>query len=287
MSELGDDVVIKAYFPGDRNIEELSSLIKEKIAFISNFLDIGKGFSSHSEIDEEDWANAWKKYFKPFSIAEGIVIKPTWEHYDAGQNEIIIQLDPGMAFGTGTHETTRLCAGLLKKYLKSGDSVIDLGCGTGILAIIAAKLGAKNIKAIDIDSVAVRITRENSELNNVSDKIEQYTGIMDDLAGKTVGLDKSATSYFFFLQALADSNIKEDQVNIVEMGSSDAGDAFLAGKIDAAVTWEPFLSSAGKREGGHILVSSAEYPRAIIDVLTVNSNFSKENPAFDSCSGSR
>ncbi len=101
---------------------------------------------------------------------------------------------------------------------------------------------------------------------------------MDDLAGKTVGMDKSATSYFFFLQALKDSSITEDQVNIVEMGSSDAGDAFLAGQIDAAVTWEPFLSSAGQREGGHTLVSSAEYPRAIIDVLTVNTNFAAENP---------
>jgi NitT/TauT family transport system substrate-binding protein len=101
---------------------------------------------------------------------------------------------------------------------------------------------------------------------------------MDDLAGKTVGMDKSATSYFFFLQALSDSSIKEDQVNIVEMGSSEAGDAFLAEKIDAAVTWEPFLSNASQREGGHILVSSAEYPRAIIDVLTVNSSFADKNP---------
>jgi NitT/TauT family transport system substrate-binding protein len=101
---------------------------------------------------------------------------------------------------------------------------------------------------------------------------------MDDLAGKTVAMDKSATSYFFFLQALSDSSITEDKVNIVEMGSTEAGDAFLAGKIDAAVTWEPFLSNASQREGGHILVSSAEYPRAIIDVLTVNSSFAKENP---------
>ncbi len=101
---------------------------------------------------------------------------------------------------------------------------------------------------------------------------------MDDLAGKTVGMDKSATSYFFFLQALADSSITEDQVNIVEMGSSEAGEAFVAGRLDAAVTWEPYLSSANQREGGHILVSSAEYPRAIIDVLTVSTKFAKENP---------
>ncbi|MCM1124852.1 MAG: ABC transporter substrate-binding protein [Lachnospiraceae bacterium] len=101
---------------------------------------------------------------------------------------------------------------------------------------------------------------------------------MDDLAGKTVALDKSATSYFFFLQALADSNITEDQITIVEMGNDAAGEAFIAGNVDAAVTWEPALSSCGEREGGHILVSSADYPKAIIDVLTVNTNFLEEHP---------
>lgn len=101
---------------------------------------------------------------------------------------------------------------------------------------------------------------------------------MDDLAGKTVALDKSATSYFFFLQALADSNITEDQINIVEMGNDEAGEAFLAGSVDAAVTWEPALSNCGEREGGHLLISSADYPKAIIDVLTVSTSFLEEHP---------
>ena len=101
---------------------------------------------------------------------------------------------------------------------------------------------------------------------------------MDDLKGKAVALDKSATSYFFFLQALADSSITEDQINIVEMGNDEAGEAFLAGRVDAAVTWEPALSNCSDREGGHILVSSAEYPKAIIDVLTVSSTFADKNP---------
>ena len=105
---------------------------------------------------------------------------------------------------------------------------------------------------------------------------------VDDLAGKTVALDKSATSYFFFLQVLADSNITEDQINIVEMGNDEAGEAFLAGRVDAAVTWEPALSNCSEREGGHILVSSADYPKAIIDVLTVSTRFAEQNPeVFD------
>ena len=104
---------------------------------------------------------------------------------------------------------------------------------------------------------------------------------VDDLAGKTVALDKSATSYFFFLQVLADSNITEDQINIVEMGNDEAGEAFLAGRVDAAVTWEPALSNCSEREGGHILVSSAEYPKAIIDVLTVSTKFADWCQAVD------
>lgn len=100
---------------------------------------------------------------------------------------------------------------------------------------------------------------------------------VDELAGKTVALDKSATSYFFFLQVLADSNITEDQINIVEMGNDEAGEAFIAGNVDAAITWEPALSNCSEREGGHILVSSADYPKAIIDVLTVNTNFLETN----------
>jgi NitT/TauT family transport system substrate-binding protein len=102
---------------------------------------------------------------------------------------------------------------------------------------------------------------------------------VDDLAGKTVALDKSATSYFFFLQVLADSDITEDDVNIVEMGNDEAGEAFIAGNVDAAVTWEPQLSNCTQREGGHILVSSADYPKAILDVLTVNSNFASKHPS--------
>ena len=101
---------------------------------------------------------------------------------------------------------------------------------------------------------------------------------MDDLAGKTVALDKSATSYFLFLQMLADSNITEDQINIVEMSNDAAGEAFIAGQVDAAVTWEPALSNCSQREGGHILLSSADYPKAVIDVLTISTKFLEEHP---------
>ena len=110
---------------------------------------------------EADWANAWKAYYKPIKIGERIVIVPAWEKYDAKKGEIIVRMDPGMAFGTGSHETTRLVIGLLEKYVKSGERVLDVGCGSGILAICASKLGAGLCRAYDIDPVAVKVAREN------------------------------------------------------------------------------------------------------------------------------
>lgn len=110
---------------------------------------------------EADWANAWKAYYKPIKIGERIVIVPAWEKYDAKDGEIIVRMDPGMAFGTGSHETTRLVIGLLEKYVKSGERVLDVGCGSGILAICASKLGAGLCRAYDIDPVAVKVAREN------------------------------------------------------------------------------------------------------------------------------
>ncbi len=181
MNSLDEDVTIKAYFPSDSSGEGLVELIREKLAFVSRFLDTGKGYSGMKEVDDEDWATAWKKYYKPFSISENMVIKPSWEEYSPRAGETVIELDPGMAFGTGTHETTKLCAQMLEKYIRSGDRVIDLGCGSGILSIISAKLGAANVLAADIDETAVKVTRENCVINGVEDKVTAVRAILDDL----------------------------------------------------------------------------------------------------------
>lgn len=181
LSSLGSDVIIKAYFSEEKNITELSGLLKEKMAHISKYLDIGKGSIECSEIDDEDWSTSWKKYYKPFRLSDRVVIKPSWEKYQQESDEIIIELDPGMAFGTGTHETTKLCAQFLEKYLKNGNNAMDIGCGTGILSIIAAKLGAQHITAVDIDEVAVRVTKENCIINQVENKIEAFKGVLKDI----------------------------------------------------------------------------------------------------------
>lgn len=115
--------------------------------------------------DDSLWKDKWKEYFKPTHITDRIVVKPTWEEYESKENEIVIEMDPGMAFGTGTHETTSMCIKAMEKYMEPGISVLDAGCGSGILSIAAAKLGAGEVLGVDIDEEAVRVSRENFDLN--------------------------------------------------------------------------------------------------------------------------
>lgn len=127
----------------------------------------------------------WKKYFKPFKIGNNIIIKPSWEEYEEQTEDIIIDIDPGMAFGTGTHETTSLCIEALEEHVKKGDTVFDIGCGSGILSIVGAKLGATNLVAIDLDPACVRISKENIENNDLSDKVDVRHGdLLEVLEGK-------------------------------------------------------------------------------------------------------
>ena len=181
IESLGEDVIIKAYFQNSLEINDILKQINDGLKNISQFLDVGKGIDGYGEIEDEDWSTSWKKYYKPFRLTDRIVIKPTWEHYDVEQNDIVVEMDPGMAFGTGTHETTQMCSKLLDKYMKDEFEVLDVGCGTGILSIIAAKLGAQKVEAIDIDEVAVRVATENISTNNESSNIQVFKGVLTDL----------------------------------------------------------------------------------------------------------
>lgn len=173
----GDDsvVIVKAYYPEDRPLGPLLKAVENELNDI-----IGpKNFALKSDVvREEDWANNWKKYYKTFPITSKIIIKPSWEEYDALEDEVVIELDPGMAFGTGTHETTALCAGMLSKYVNENDFVIDTGCGSGILSIIAAKCGAGRVLAIDTDPEAVKVAKANCAANKVSDISEFFSGTL-------------------------------------------------------------------------------------------------------------
>ena len=167
-----DGVLIKTYIPEERNVLELIETVKARIALLPSLgLDIGEGSVSLSNVNESDWANEWKKYYKPTKVGKKIVVKPSWEEYEKQEGDLIIELDPGMAFGTGTHETTSMCIRELENYVDETKTVFDIGCGSGILAIAAAQLGAKEVVAGDLDEVAVKVSKENCEINNVSDKV--------------------------------------------------------------------------------------------------------------------
>lgn len=118
--------------------------------------------------DDSQWKDNWKEFFKPKKVGKRIVVKPTWYDYDAAEDDLVIEIDPGMAFGTGTHETTSLCLRLMEDYMQEGDKVLDVGCGSGILAIAGALLGSPEVLGVEIDPVAVEIAQENLELNHVT-----------------------------------------------------------------------------------------------------------------------
>lgn len=181
----GEVAVVKAYFSEEDNIEEVLKYINEKMDELKDLgIDTGVAKVESEKMYEEDWANNWKKYYKPTKVGERIIVKPIWEEYEAKGNELVLELDPGMAFGTGTHETTRMCIQALDKYVKEDSTVFDVGCGSGILAIAAAKLGAKMAVGVDLDPVAVESAKENVGFNNLDNIQILYGNLVEVIDGK-------------------------------------------------------------------------------------------------------
>lgn len=171
-----DGALVKGYIECD-DAQTLIDDLRKKILALSDYgFSVGPVEISYTEVHEEDWANEWKKHYKPFVITPGIVIKPLWEDYQSKPEEIVITMDPGKAFGTGTHETTTLCAQMIQKYAKSAQLLYDIGCGSGILAIIAKALGVPRVIGVDIDDKAVEASVENATLNQFGDTITFLKG---------------------------------------------------------------------------------------------------------------
>ncbi|UCH22123.1 MAG: 50S ribosomal protein L11 methyltransferase [Deltaproteobacteria bacterium] len=155
---------VKGYFPS-RHLSQLQwRKLESGLAHLMERNHINSRIVV-SQLDEADWAESWKAYFRPEKVGERLVVKPSWHAYEAQPDEIILEIDPGMAFGTGTHPTTRLCLKLIEAYVKPGDSVLDVGTGSGILMIAAAKLGAEKVCGIDKDKLAVDIAKKNLKRN--------------------------------------------------------------------------------------------------------------------------
>ncbi len=154
---------VSVFLPADKPLGE-------NLAFLKQLLSSAAfpGEPELSGLDEADWENSWKQYYHPLRTGRRVVIVPAWEKWDEKEGEAVVYMDPGMAFGTGTHETTRLCLSLLEKYLRAGDRVADVGTGSGILAVAAAKLGASEVVGCDLDPSSVRVARQNASQNGVS-----------------------------------------------------------------------------------------------------------------------
>ncbi|MGS0765096.1 50S ribosomal protein L11 methyltransferase [Syntrophomonas curvata] len=166
-------IVVKAYFHEDKEIMDQFYTCLEAVK--SNF-DHPKLKVFIDEVRNEDWEQSWKKYYHTFRVGKKLVIKPSWEEYQPRDAEVIIEIDPGMAFGTGIHASTRFCLRFIDQYVKGGEYIVDAGCGSGILSIGAAKLGACSIFAMDVDDVAVKVARGNIALNKLEDIIEVEEG---------------------------------------------------------------------------------------------------------------
>lgn len=175
-----DYVVVKAYFHQDRDVlDEVQKRV----------LDIEERFAASCKIfvdtvKDEDWEETWKAYYHPFRVGQRLVIKPSWEPYRAQKGDLIIELDPGMAFGTGIHASTRFCLLFLEKYVQGGEEIIDAGCGSGILSIAAMRLGARKVFGMDIDEVAVKVARENVKANGLEKDIVLQAGNIIEVIGQ-------------------------------------------------------------------------------------------------------
>jgi len=165
-------VVVKGYINELNFDDETFNRFKDELVQLGKNINIGEFFKIETTtIKDSDWENSWKDYFDILNIGEKFVIVPTWREYENNENKYVINIDPGMAFGTGGHETTSLCIKNLEKYVKPHDNIIDVGCGSGILSIAASYLTDGEIKAVDLDKLAVDVSRENFALNNLENRI--------------------------------------------------------------------------------------------------------------------
>lgn len=228
-----ENVYVKAYLSQSDKVNNIIENIEAQVKELSGFgLDIGVGELNISYIDEEDWSNNWKEYYKPFKIGDKIVIKPEWEDYEQEDGDLIIEMNPGMAFGTGDHETTSMCIENLEKYVKPDSIVYDIGCGSGILGIVAAKLGAKSVVGIDIDENAVRVANENVLKNCVEDIMSVHAGnLADDL------LDSEKPD-IVVANIIADiiMILSKDVKNILKDGGIFISSGIILSKIDEVVS---------------------------------------------------
>lgn len=221
----GVDAGLGQLGPIKKMLEKLKALEKE--GQLGKDVDLGSLEVTHQILDDEDWKDNWKEYFKPTKISGKVVVKPTWQEYEPKEDELLLEIDPGMAFGTGTHETTSLCVKMMEKYMQAEDKVLDVGCGSGILSIVGALLGSKDILGVEIDPIAVDVAKENVKLNHVDQVVKIQEG---DL---TKGLDYCADLVVANLMADLVMMLSKDVANHMVKGGIYISSGILVEKIEA------------------------------------------------------
>ncbi|MFZ2539270.1 MAG: 50S ribosomal protein L11 methyltransferase [Oscillospiraceae bacterium] len=230
---------VKFYLPDNLQGIEQFNEIKASIEgqrILNEGIDLGRLVMETTNINEEDWSTAWKKYYHPTKIGKKLVVVPCWEEYTLADGEVRVTLDPGMAFGTGTHETTRLCMQLLEDCITTGTDMLDIGTGSGILAITALLLGSKTAVGVDIDELSVKVAQENADLNHIGDKIKLVCGdLTEKISGKfhvvcanivadvIIRLSKDVTQFMYDDSVLLVSGIIEERSNEVTDALINAG----------------------------------------------------------------
>ncbi len=181
------DLLLRAYFPADTTLDDKKNELETALGHMRLMYPMPT--PSYRKLQAKDWSEAWKAHYQPIRIGKRLVIRPLWTNIELGRHDIEIALDPGMAFGTGTHPTTQLCLEALENLVQPGQDVLDLGSGSGILSIAAAKLGARRVLALDIDSIAAQATQENAEANGVAGKIVAEQGSLESVLGSARRFD--------------------------------------------------------------------------------------------------
>ena len=208
-------------------------------------IDTGNPRVEMKDVYDEDWADEWKKYFKPIRVSDRLTIKPTWEEYSPTPEELVIELDPGMAFGTGTHETTTLCLQTLERVIRGGEEIIDVGTGSGILAIAAIKLGAKHVLALDLDQVAVTVANENVALNGLENSITvRKSDLLKVIESEDKSLGITLPVQIVVANILAEVIILfcDDVFNALQAGGTYIASGIIAAKEDLV---EEAMTEAG------------------------------------------
>lgn len=194
LPELGEDdgmARVSFYIDESEVSEKRLSEVRKELLALNDYVNVGPVVFETSQTADEDWINNWKAFWKPFKVDEQIMIKPSWERLeDVPEDMMVVELDPGTAFGTGMHHTTRLCITQMKKYLKKGQKLLDVGCGSGILSIIGLMLGANEASATDIDPLAVEASIDNAKINGIdlaSYHVAQGDLITQDVLRQSIG----------------------------------------------------------------------------------------------------